>query len=128
MKSYKRFLLGVIILMLTANVSLFANFQLVRDGDEIEIVPIETSPEQTPRGPVYNPFFGSHFGNYVYLGSLDNIGTVTVELYSTAGDWMIVPFDTSTGSIILPISGLSGSYSLIITTSAGVTFEGQFVI
>ncbi len=85
-------------------------------------------PVDNPRSQ-NQPFTAFQYGTNVEIFSADGtFGTVGVYLFSTAGDLVSTTFDTSTGSIILPISGLSGSYTIIITVPGGTTFEGQFVI
>ena len=97
------------------------------DGVEILIVyQGEADLEGAPRSAI--PFFAERINNNVLLGCKDSLCTVTVELFSTAGDWMVVPFDTSTGSIVIPISGLSGHYELTITTLSGAIYTGEFDI
>ena len=66
--------------------------------------------------------------NYVILGSTDNIGTVTVQITSTIGDNYTTFFDTSDGTIFLPISGNTGYYTLTIITSDGTHYVGEFTI
>ena len=100
------------------------------DGDPVYIkVSTPQIPAGSPRSETYNPFIAYQDGANVELFSADGTyGTVDVYLFSTAGDLVSTTFDTSTGSILLPISGLSGSYTIIITVPGGTTFEGQFVI
>ena len=73
-----------------------------------------------------DPFFAelSNFG--VVLGSSESIGTVSVRITSTAGDDYSTCFDTSTGMILLPISGDTGDYLISITTPDGIHFIGEF--
>ena len=78
--------------------------------------------------PVYVPFYAELENGYVLLGSYSNCGIVDVSLTSTAGDDYSTMFDTSDGTILIPISGLTGDYTLLITTLSGVEFIGEFSI
>ena len=127
----KRIIIGGLCLLATMSL-LFLSKNVfakeVADGDKI-IIEVQQEGESQfspPRSVV--PFFAERINNNVLLGCTDSIGTVTVELFSTAGDWMVVPFDTSTGSIVIPISGLSGHYELTITTLSGAIYTGEFDI
>lgn len=86
------------------------------------------TPPGAPRTPVFNPFFAELMNGYVLLGSSSSYGTVHVTITSTAGDNYTTSFDTEDGTIVLPISGDSGFYSLRITTSGDLQFIGEFTI
>lgn len=101
---------------------------LMGDNEPILIHQNSSDPIGGPRMPAYNPFYAELEGNYVFLGSVNGVGTVHVELYSTAGDDYSVFFDTSTGSIYIPISGNSGYYTLLITVTDDLQFIGEFII
>ena len=83
-----------------------------------------------PRTPITNPFIAELMDgfNSVLLGSADDVGTVAVQITSTAGDNYSTYFDTSDGAILLPISGNTGYYSLIIVTPDGTQYVGEFTI
>ena len=86
------------------------------------------TPPGAPRSPEYNPFFAELVWNSVLLGSMNSCGSVSVEIASTAGDNYSVYFDTTTGMILLPISGNPGDYTIRITTPMGVHYIGEFTI
>ena len=98
------------------------------DGEEIWLHPKPTNPQGTPHMPAYVPFYAEFGNGNVLLGSYSNLGTVDVSLTSTAGDDYSTVFDTSNGTIIIPISGLTGDYTLLITTLSGAEFIGEFSI
>lgn len=109
--------------------SLSQAFELKKaDGIEIKISPMPNIPQESPRMPANNPFYAEEDNLSVLLGSYSNCGIVDVSLTSTAGDDYSTVFDTSAGTIIIPISGLTGDYTLLITTLAGVEFIGEFSI
>lgn len=81
-----------------------------------------------PQAPAYNPFYAELGAGNVLLGSYSNCGIVDVSLTSTAGDDYSTVFDTSNGTIYIPISGYTGDYVLLITTLAGVEYVGEFSI
>ena len=97
-----------------------------RDGIFIGVK--ETIPPGSPHMPAYNPFYAELMNGYVILGCYSSIGTVDVSLTSTAGDDYSIEFDTSTGAILIPISGNTGEYTLLIVTGTGVEFIGEFEI
>ena len=111
-----------------ASFTSYASFIKQSDGEDIWILPIPTNPQGSPHMPVYVPFYAELENGYVLLGSYSNCGIVDVSLTSTAGDDYSTVFDTSDGTIIIPISGLTGDYTLLITTLAGVEFIGEFSI
>lgn len=86
--------------------------------------------EGAPRMPAYNPFIAELMdgSNSVLFGATDTIGTVSVQITSTAGDNYSTYFDTSDGAILLPISGNAGYYTLTIITPDGTHFVGEFSI
>lgn len=87
-------------------------------------------PEEDPRSPIANPFIAEfqEETNSVLLGVTDSIGTVCVQITSTAGDNLSTYFDTSDGAIILPVSGNAGYYTLTIITPDGTHYVGEFSI
>lgn len=96
-------------------------------GTPIVIAPEEpNTPEGTPRGPVFNPFTAYLQGNNVVLNCSVYYGDVVVVLVSTAGDYYTTVFDTSDGSTVIPISNLSGDYTLCLTDASGMQFIGEF--
>ena len=82
----------------------------------------------SPQLPAYNPFYAELGNGNVLLGSTASYGVVDVCLTSTAGDYYTTVFDTADGSINIPISGLTGDYTLLITTASGVEYIGEFSI
>ena len=100
--------------------------QKANDGEGIVLEPRDPDPIGTPRGPVFNPFTAYLQGNYVILNSSASYGDVDVTLMSTAGDYYTTVFDTSDASIIIPISGLAGDYTLMLIDPLGVQFVGEF--
>lgn len=103
-----------------------SNYRIrVNDGpvvfyrDSLEIDPI-------PRTLGICPFYAEYYSGNVYLSSTSSIGTVSVEVTSTAGDNYVTFFDTSEGEIILPVSGEPGYYLLRITVSADEHYIGRF--
>ena len=87
-------------------------------------------PEEDPRSPIAIPFIAELMdgSNSVLLGATDTIGTVSVQIISTAGDNYSTYFDTSDGAILLPISGNAGYYTLTIITPDGTHYVGEFTI
>ena len=98
-------------------------------GHTILIVP-KPSPEDKPRTNVPNPFIAELMdGSVTILLCVTNpCGTVSIHITSTAGDNYSTYFNTSDGSILLPISGNIGNYTLTITLSNGLQFVGDFTI
>ena len=92
----------------------------------VVIEPAPSTPNEDPRGPVFNPFTAYLYNNQVVLNCSTSYGDVDVTLVSTAGDNYSTVFDTADGFIIIPISGLTGEYTLLLTDSLGVHFTGEF--
>ena len=109
-------------------VSSYASFAKLLDGEEIRLSQKPTTPNGSPHMPAYVPFYAELETDYVLLGSYSNCGIVDVSLTSTAGDDYSTVFDTSDGTIYIPISGYTGDYVLLITTRAGVEYVGEFSI
>lgn len=101
---------------------------LMEENDPILIHQNTSDPIGGPRLPAYNPFYAELEDDVVLLGSVSGVGTVSVELTSTAGDSYSTWFDTSNGSVFIPISGNAGDYTLLITMSSGVQFIGEFTL
>ncbi|MBR4227956.1 MAG: hypothetical protein IKR72_02520 [Bacteroidales bacterium] len=109
-------------------VSSFAFISQKADGKDIWIVQKPTVPPGAPHMPAYNPFYAELVSTNVILGSYSSYGIVDVSLTSTAGDDYSTVFDTADGTIIIPISGNTGDYTLLITTASGLEFIGEFSI
>lgn len=99
-----------------------------KDGETIVISPIDTNATGIPRGPVFNPYTAYRLNNAVVLESDTSYGMVNVILVSTAGDYYTTVFDTDSGSILIPVSGKSGDYSLMVADCFGAQFIGTFSI
>lgn len=111
-----------------ASYSSYAFVGRQNDGEGILINPRPVVPGGMPRTPVIIPFFAELGDGYVLLGSLTSCGIVDVTLTSTAGDNYSTVFDTSNGSINIPISGCNGDYTLLITMATGTEYIGEFSI
>lgn len=98
----------------------------LRDQIPILIRPHSTNQPSGPRTPVANPFFAQFEDNYVLLGCTSPYGTVDVTLVSTAGDNYSTDFDTEDWTIVIPVSGNSGHYTLTLVTESGTIFVGEF--
>lgn len=99
----------------------------------VDQIPILYKPDSfelpdTPRSPVYNPFYAFQDDCSVILGCLSPYGDVSVALESSAGDDYYTVFDTEDGQIIIPISGMIGHYTLTIVCAGGIVFGGEFDI
>ena len=107
----------------------WATILLSPDG-ETPIIVRQLPPEfgDDPRGPVFNPFSAYLMNSQVVLECTVSYGNVSVALTSTAGDNYSTVFDTSEGSIIIPISGFAGEYTLLLTDAFGAQFVGEFEI
>lgn len=122
---------SVILMMMALSIPGFSGEEQsvsAKEGKPILIRQNPTDPVGAPRSPESHPFFAELMGSYVILGSAYSCGTVTVDLFSTAGDDYTTEFDTSDGAILLPISGMAGDYTLIITVSEDVSYIGEFTI
>ncbi|MBR5736144.1 MAG: hypothetical protein IKX60_05085 [Bacteroidales bacterium] len=106
----------------------YASYIKQTDGEDIIISQKPINPQGVPRTPIIIPFYAELESGYVLLGSFSSCGIVDVSLTSTAGDDYSTVFDTANGSIIIPISGNTGDYVLLITTPAGTEYIGEFSI
>ncbi len=97
-------------------------------GNPIVIRPSEGEISGAPRGPVFNPFTALCWDDFIVVNCLVPYGDVMVTLLSSAGDNYTTVFDTSDESIIIPISGNAGNYTLTLVTQGGITFEGEFYL
>ena len=111
-----------------ASYSSYASLVKQSDGKDILINPRPVIPGGMPRTPDSIPFYAELESGYVLLGSFSSCGIVDVSLTSTAGDDYSTVFDTANGTIIIPVSGITGDYTLLITTASGVDYIGEFSI
>lgn len=132
MKAKHLFGLSIIMMMAVGTLVLSGSNVAVsmRDNTPILIHHNPTNPMGEPRTPVNNPFFAELLegSGYVQLGVTTPCGVVSVQITSTAGDTFFTYFNTSTGSILLPISGDAGDYTLLITMADGIQFIGEFTL
>ena len=130
MKTTKRIILCLFsILVSSATIAFSGNASYdASDGDTITIHQIGDDFPGGPRSTV--PFVAEYneLWNMVVLSSLQTCGNVSVTLESTAGDWYQTVFDTQTGSILIPVSGDTGHYTLTLQTSDGTVYQGEFDI
>ena len=123
----KSVLLILSCIVLVGNVTLMSGQNSgSNDPEQIIIVQSSTIPPGSPRMPAYNPFYAELENGNVVLGSFSYNGTVEISLTSTAGDNYSTVFDTVDGTILIPISGNTGDYILLITTAFGLEFIGEF--
>lgn len=123
----KSVLLILSCIVLVGNVTLMSGQNSgSNDPEQIIIVQSSTIPPGSPRMPAYNPFYAELENGNVVLGSFSYYGTVEISLTSTAGDNYSTVFDTVDGTILIPISGNTGDYILLITTASGLEFIGEF--
>lgn len=128
MKSIKFFLIAIYLVIAEGFPSYAIPQIIANDGMPIVIVNIPNELGDAPRGPVLNPFSAYQLNNQVTLESSVPFGLVSVSLSSTAGDYYTTVFDTEDGFIFIPISGLAGNYTLLLTTQSGPQYHGEFEI
>lgn len=130
MKKTNRFKTAFCILLTACCIVSFGKAMTIHDdeGTRILIRQIPPVSSNAPRLPIYNPFFAELVNGIVLLGSYSYYGVVDVTLTSTAGDDYSTVFDTADGTIVIPISGSPGEYTLLITTASGLEFIGEFVL
>lgn len=125
-----RFFLGALLsgclLFMSSSIKGTTISSMMNDGDEITLEQDLPNSEYPPRSPEVIPFYAEYQDDIVFLSSSCSLGTVAVELCSTAGDDLYVNFNTSAGSIILPISGEAGYYLLRIIVSPDIHYIGRF--
>ncbi len=127
MKKPKTLLLAIIAIMAFFPSQAIASVSY-DDNSTILIHQLPTDPIGAPRSPAFNPFTAYLNGNAVILNCSASFGNVAVTVVSTAGDNYTTVFDTEDGSIIISVSGLSGHYTLLLTTASGSQFVGEFEI
>lgn len=127
MKKPKTLLLAIIAMMALFSSQAIASVSY-DDNSTILIHQLPTDPIGAPRSPAFNPFTAYLNGDAVVLNCSAPYGNVAVTLISTAGDYYTTVFDTEDGSVIIPVSGLSGHYTLLLTTASGSQFIGEFDI
>ena len=127
MKTIHVLLLAIMVMAQSA--PLKAATSMSSDNEVLIIIHQQPStPDGEPRGPVFNPFSAYQLNNQVTLESSVPFGLVSVCLSSTAGDYYTTVFDTEDGFIFIPISGLAGNYTLLLTTQSGTQYYGEFEI
>ena len=97
-----------------------------QDGGVI-LRPVEGESDY-PRAPLLHPFIVYHQGNFVYFGSISFCGEVTIVLTSTGGDYFTTFYTAEQGTILLPISGNEGTYTVIVVMESGTQLVGKFII
>lgn len=105
-----------------------ANNTMAAQMDQTPILIRQQSTNQpsAPRTPAFNPFFAQLEDTHVLLGCTSPYGVVDVTLVSTAGDNYNTDFDTEDWTIIIPVSGNTGHYTLTLLTESGTVFVGEF--
>lgn len=90
----------------------------------IVISQVPTEVPNTPRS--INPFYSFQDGLCIILGATYQVGKVVVTVTSIAGDYYSTEFDTQDGTIVLPISGMCGLYTMTLVTAEKIVFVGDF--
>lgn len=98
-----------------------------------EIIPVIISPKPSnpggnPRSPETTLFSAYRTNDEIILSCAIDSGIVEIELYSTAGDSFLSEFDTAEETILIPISGDVGDYTLTITDTREQVYVGGFSI
>ena len=130
MKTNQSFSRMVILMMALCLLGVFALESFAKQGEGTVLIIKQNIPQNpnAPRTPVVNPFFAQLEDTYVLLGSTSPCGVVAVSLVSTSGDNYSANFDTDDWTIIIPVSGNPGHYTLTLVTESGAVFEGEFDI
>lgn len=130
MKTNQSFSRMVILMMALCLLGVFALESFAKHGEGTVLIIKQNIPQNpnAPRSPVVNPFFAQLEDTYVLLGSTSPCGVVAVSLVSTSGDNYSANFDTDDWTIIIPVSGNPGHYTLTLVTESGAVFEGEFDI
>lgn len=118
-------------LLLAAFISSYnadASGKLSTEDVRIIIVEIPNNPDDAPRSVV--PFIAEYneLMSSIVLTCISPCGDVGISLVSTAGDSYQTVFDTDDVTILIPVSGNTGYYTLTLVTSDNTVFEGNFVI
>lgn len=124
MKPKKLFL--ALVAIFTALLSARGAFMF--DPEDIDINPLPLPITDPPRSLSFNPFYAELDGTWLLLGSTNPYGEVAVLLMSTAGDYYPVTFNTEDRTILIPVSGNSGHYFLLLTAEDGGQFYGEFYL
>lgn len=98
------------------------------EGEEIIIIQHPGDIGGGPRSQGQTLFYAELVYDMVSLDCNSPCGTVYIRLFSTNGDSHETIFDTSDRSTIIPTSGNSGYYYLMITLESGVIYYGEFQI
>lgn len=106
--------------------TMYANAKM--DGPTLPIIGNNGPGSNETRSPEQVPFYAQIEDYYVTLGCTSSVGSASITLISTAGDDYQTVFDTSTGVIIIPISGASGQYRLDIVLFSGESYYGEFIL
>ena len=120
----------IISIVLTASFAVIMAIGLAAKTDGDLPIPIKISRPgaNENRFPEQVPFYAQIEDYYVTLGCASSLGSAYITLISTAGDDYQTVFDTSTGVIIIPISGASGQYRLDIVLFSGESYYGEFIL
>lgn len=95
--------------------------------DGFKPILITQVPTEVPDAPrSINPFYAFQDGSCITLGAVYPLGDVAVTVTSTAGDDYSTEFDTEDGTIVIPISGMCGLYTMTLVTAEKIVFVGDF--
>lgn len=67
--------------------------------------------------------------SFLVLNYLENLGMVSVEIENqTTGEYDQLYVNALLGSMIFPISGTTGNWTITLTLSSGAVYKGDFII
>lgn len=116
-------------LLLTATLAALMSIGMTAKTDGELPIPIISDPAPNEnRSPELAPFHAYIMDSYVVLCCASSIGNAYITLTSTVGDDYETVFNTAFGSILIPISGNTGSYRLDIVLPSGQSYYGEFVL
>lgn len=104
----------------------------VNNNPQIPIqVIISTGQESPHRAPAYVPIqaYYQEILSSVCMTFSQNLGVLDITITNLSdGTHADYEIDSSLGSTILPISGVSGFYSILIVTASGIQYGGEFEV
>lgn len=122
--------LFILIALLLANVNFVWSLETSESKDvKIRKESPKDSDEIRPRTPVVDPITCTYDDGTLYFIFMEDLGEMEITVtHSSMGIVSVSEYDSAYGSVVVPVSSVSGSYLIEIVTESGECYYGEYTL